>query len=116
MCEVVRQNFRLSLGKLGKLAGKSLSYGPMDLPTFTTKQRVIGGVLYECVLERVTGVRWCPSLKYQFCGHELTQLLGQCRFWDLSNCGQQTVGEFPADRSGYLCHFLSLGLPIKPSQ
>ena len=64
-----------------EIGWQELAYQILDLPTFAAKQRVIGGVLYQCVLERVIEVRWCPSLKYQLCCHEFTQLVSQCGLW-----------------------------------
>src|SRR5262245_22389202 len=66
---VLRQQFELYLGRLGKLLGKYLRNALMVLLPCALEERLIGGLLDQGMLEEVSRLRWQPLLVEELCLH-----------------------------------------------
>ena len=55
---MIRQQFRLRLGRLGKLLGEYLRNALMVLLPCALEERLLGGLLDQGMLEDVRRLRW----------------------------------------------------------
>jgi len=65
---VSRQQFRLIVSKLGKVAFKFFRYATMEGASRLAQERAIGRVLHQRMLEQVTGMGWYALPKEQASG------------------------------------------------
>ena len=116
LCIVMRHQFRLVGGSIGKVLLQRLGDPGMQLLPLALEQGVVGGILHQSMFEGEGGLGQCAAAVHHPRFGELPQALFERFVASRRDAGQQVIGEFATNTGTDLDEFLDRRQPVEASQ